>query len=118
MAAQLHPYKIAVIRSWEADADEALVKHVNQLRNDGLANWMWDPEVEHVLGLVPVATPNRALVIIYPDGDWEMAAELSNAVETGLIEAIVGDDDEAAPCLKGTPGCQHKHVDHDECEAY
>jgi hypothetical protein len=37
-------------------------------------------------------------------------------------EALYTERDEAAleasPCYKGTPGCQHKDIDHDACEGY
>lgn len=76
-----------VATAWAEDADERLVAHVKREVEAGNLHWRWDPEVDGVAGLVLTASPNRAMVVVYGDGDFECD---DVAFEVALAEAEEG----------------------------
>jgi hypothetical protein len=81
------------VAMWKEEADETLVKHVDQLIAAKHAGWRWDPEVDGVVGLVVLGT-NRALVVIYSDDecDWELDSRLEEALCSGMLDGMVEDE--------------------------
>ena len=71
-------------------ADSRIVKKVQDLIDSGKAEWIYDPQVDGVLGLVKVGDPTCALVVLYTDPlDFECAGDTAEAAEQGWS----GDDD-------------------------
>lgn len=58
-----------------AAADLAVVKHQ--------ASWMEDPHVRGTIGLIKRGT-NKAAIVVYWDGSWEVDEELLDEVSTAL----------------------------------
>lgn len=74
----------AIMRAWEGEAEPELVEHIRAAITAGVLAWRWDPEVDGVAGIVHVASPNKAVVVVYADGDWECD---ERAVEVAHAEA-------------------------------
>lgn len=65
-------------------ADRRIVKTVKALIDSGEAQWLWDPQVDNVLGLTPVGDPTVALLVIYvADRDFEVSTTLEVKVYGG-----------------------------------
>jgi hypothetical protein len=62
------------------DAAPEVLAAVAAAEADG-CRWVYDPEVHGVVGLVVPGT-NRALVVVYADGDWEIADALHETYMT------------------------------------
>jgi hypothetical protein len=70
-----------IVASFETIANTETVTQARRAVEKGEAIWIWDPEVDGVVGLVLVGNTNRALVVVYDEGsDFEADEEHLAAV--------------------------------------
>ena len=67
----------ARIAVFEADADDDVVRVTRKAVQDGTHEWIWDMQVNGVVGLVETGT-NKGLVIVYADDDWECSDRMDD----------------------------------------
>jgi len=66
-----------VVSDFEEIASGSIVARCRKAVQTGQAVWVWDPEVNGVVGLVMTSNPRRALVVVYSEGtDFEVDGEL------------------------------------------
>lgn len=56
------------------DADPEVWHRLARWELEG-ARWTWDPEVNNVVGLLVPGESNRAIAVVYADGEWEVDEE-------------------------------------------
>lgn len=125
---------------WMSQVTQEYKDRAKALVDQDLAFWKQDPEFPDVVGLVRRDDPKKALVVVYLDehkdheegeGFWDYdgtpygkgadhcpwcGADWKAPHERGCTRPE--DDDERAPCVKGTPGCSRKDGPHEDCETY
>lgn len=73
-----------ILHEW---ADETLVAMIESLMHSGAGVWVFDPEVDRVVGFVKPGT-NRAAVVVYlNDNDFETDENLEELLEQWEREA-------------------------------
>lgn len=61
----------------DREADPRVVAKALELEAAGTHLWVWDPEHEHVVGLVERIRSSKAVVVVYlMDDDFEMDEEI------------------------------------------
>lgn len=85
-AKYVHRSLAAIVAAWGEECDEEIAAQVKHLVDSGAYEWVWDPFVDGVIGLLPLractrVNSNTALVVIYGDSEWE-------ADEHGIAKAV------------------------------
>jgi hypothetical protein len=94
------------------EAEHQLVAHIEAAVAAGTAEWVLDPEVDGVVGLVRTGTGQALIVVYVGEGDWEMDDEFEGEVFATVVP------DGTTVCGACGPSCSSPETVEGACDAF